>query len=213
MNNFNLILSYVIPILTMVVTIASTVYTVNKRVSNENRETHKPYLVLNTITALKELDKRKYYLTIKGRNYSLSNNQQTNPIPIELLIKNIGYGVATNIRFYNLLNGEQIEGTQEISVDENQKLFTTLDIGVNEEKKIQAKVLGIINDNIEEHNRILCIYKDLNEHIYTFILCINMKDEDNYDFFSYQPSSRSYKRWIKENEKQYKKIKKKYEDK
>ena len=205
-------------IATIIITIVTTVYTVNKRVENEKRETHMPYIILEKVIALEDIDTRKYYLTFYGRNYSnlKIKTKQEKYLPIELLIKNIGYGVATNIKFYNLLTGNQIEGTQESHKEENQRLFTTLDAGVNEEKKIQAKLIGTIltkrKTTIEEHNRILCVYKDLNEHIYTSIFCINMKDEDNYDFFAYQPSSKSYKRWIKENKRQYKEILKKYSE-
>lgn len=205
-------------IATIIITIVTTVYTVNKRVENEKRETHMPYIILEKVIALEDIDTRKYYLTFYGRNYSnlKIKTKQEKYLPIELLIKNIGYGVATNIKFYNLLTGNQIEGTQESHKEENQRLFTTLDAGVNEQKKIQAKLIGTIltkrKTTIEEHNRILCVYKDLNEHIYTSIFCINMKDEDNYDFFAYQPSSKSYKRWIKENKKQYKEILKKYSE-
>lgn len=205
-------------IATIIITIVTTVYTVNKRVENEKRETHMPYIILEKVIALEDIDTRKYYLTFYGRNYSdlKIKPKQEKYLPIELLIKNIGYGVATNIKFYNLLTGNQIEGTQESHKEENQRLFTTLDAGVNEQKKIQAKLIGTIltkrKTTIEEHNRILCVYKDLNEHIYTSIFCINMKDEDNYDFFAYQPSSKSYKRWIKENKRQYKEILKKYSE-
>lgn len=205
-------------IATIIITIVTTVYTVNKRVENEKRETHMPYIILEKVIALEDIDTRKYYLTFYGRNYSnlKIKPKQEKYLPIELLIKNIGYGVATNIKFYNLLTGNQIEGTQESHKEENQRLFTTLDAGVNEQKKIQAKLIGTIltkrKTTIEEHNRILCVYKDLNEHIYTSIFCINMKDEDNYDFFAYQPSSKSYKRWIKENKKEYKEILKKYSE-
>lgn len=210
MDEINLIYSYMVPLLTMVVTIFTTVYTVNKRVANEKKETHKPYLVLSSVNELKTLDKKKYYLTINGKK-DTNTDKIPNPLPIEIVIKNIGYGVATNVRFFNLLTAEPIEGTQEISFDHNQKLFTTLDFGVEESKKIQAKLIDLTISK-EHQNRILCVYKDLNEHTYSFILSINMKDEDNYDFFSYQPASRSYKRWKKENIKQYRKIIKQYKE-
>ena len=35
-------------------------------------------------------------------------------------LENIGYGVASNIKFYNLLNGSQIYGTQKNNEDKNQ---------------------------------------------------------------------------------------------
>ena len=213
-----ILISAIISLLTLVITVMTTLYTVNKRVENENKETHKPYIILDKIMTLSALDLKKYYLTFYGRNYGNLPVKEKDEsfLPIELVIKNIGYGVATNIRFYNLLTGEQFDGAQESSKEDNQRLFTTLDAGVNELKKVQVKLIGRVlakkTNVIEEHNRILCVYKDLNEHIYTFIFCINMKDEKNYDYFAYQPSSRSYKRWINENKKQFNKILKEYSE-
>lgn len=66
---------------------------------------------------------------------------------------------------------------------------------------------GIIT---EDHLRILCVYQDLNKNVYNFIISINVKQNGFYDFFAYQPSSNSYKRWIKQNKKQLKKIYKDY---
>ena len=86
-----------------------------------------------------------------------------------------------------------------------QKLFTTLDIASNAEKEIQANVFENAGD-IDEHNRILCIYQDLNGNIYDFIISINTKTKNNYDFFAYQRSSHSYRKWINENKVQYKSI-------
>ena len=173
-------ISILLSIATLIITILTTIYTVNKRIENEKRETHMPYIILEKVLSLKEIDKHKYYLTFYGRNYNLRKPKKTDItyIPIEIALKNIGYGVATNIKFYDLLTGKPIEGTQESDKEANQKLFTTLDAGVNEIKKIQAQLIGSILTKrktvIEEHNRILCVYKDLNEHVYTFIFCINI---------------------------------------
>lgn len=209
-------ISTLLSVLTIIITVATTLYTVNMRVENENRETHKPYIILDKVIRMDDINPSKYYLTLYGRNYLAENAKNEQCLSLELLIKNIGYGVATNIKFYNLLNSEEILGTQESNKDENQKLFTTLDVGIGAEKKIPAKLIGTIIKKeqgvIEEHNRILCVYKDLNEHIYTFIFCINMKESNRYDYFAYQPSSKSYKRWIKENNKEYQNILKKYKD-
>ena len=38
-----------LPILSIVIPVFATVYTVNNRIKNENRENHKPYLLLDKI--------------------------------------------------------------------------------------------------------------------------------------------------------------------
>ena len=213
-----------LPVLTILIPVFTTIYTVNRRVENENKESHKPYLVLHKIEKIKRLDVLRYHLMIIGRNYRSQNHllsdeelahiSRDEDLNVEFYIRNIGYGVATNIRFYDLLSGKEIYGTQESSKEQNQKLFTTFDIASMEEKTLQACVISYLPEEEgmmkEEHNRILCVYKDLNDHIYSFIISINIKNKEYYDFFAYQPSSRSYKKWIKQNKKQYHIILEKY---
>lgn len=206
-----------LPVLSILIPVYTTIYTVNRRVENENKETHKPYLVLKKIDELKTFNIYEYYLTLIGRNFlekyktltydEMLEQEKENQLQIKLLFRNIGYGVATNIKFYDLLTAQEIYGTQASNKEQNQKLFTTFDIASSEEKDVQAKVLSVITDEDhvikEDHNRVLCVYKDLNNHTYSFIFSINIKNHGHYDFFAYQPSSRSYKKWIKQNKKQY----------
>lgn len=209
-----------IPVTSMMITVFATLYTVSQRVKNENREKHKPYLSLNDIEQQKEIDEYKYYLTLTGRNYIEKQNiitdkkQENEYIPVTLLLDNIGYGVASNIKFYNLLTGIEIRGTQTPSKDKNQKLFTTFDIASNQQKTVQAKIINTkkTTEEIEipDHCRILCVYQDLNGNIYNLIISINIKSNDSYDFFTYQRTSHSYQKWIKENKTQYKKIMRQY---
>ncbi len=213
-----------IPSASMIITVFATLYTVSKRVENENKEKHKPYITLNKIEPLKKIDEYEYYLTIIGRNFQenqkiitieqLENIKENNCLKVTLLIDNIGYGVASNIKFYDLLTGNPIHGTQTPSKDKNQKLFTTFDIAKDKEKQVQAKIINTIKttDEIQQpdHSRILCVYQDLNGNIYDFIISINIKSQDAYDFFAYQRTSHSYKKWIRDNKKQYKKIIKNY---
>lgn len=212
-----------LPILSIVIPVFATVYTVNNRIKNENRENHKPYLLLDKIENINEIDRFSYYLVPIGRNYlekhkevDYSNLEDSNSINVKLRLRNIGYGVATNIKFYNLLTAKQVHGTQSSSKDQNQQLFTTFDIAADEEKSVQAILINHLKEDesilVEDHFRILCVYQDLNNNVSNFIISINAKENKHYDFFTYQPSSMSYKKWIKENKKQFIAIMKKYMD-
>ena len=206
------------------ITVFATLYTVSERIKNENKEKHKPYLTLNDIEQLEKIDEYKYYFTIFGRNYkkyhkelTIEQIQETKKkeyIEVRLLLDNIGYGVASNIKFYDLLTGEQIKGTQTPSKEKNQKLLTTFDIASSKEKQVQVKIFNKIEKDEEiespDHCRILCIYQDLNGNTYDFIISINIKSNNAYDFFTYQRTSHSYEKWINENKKNYKKIIKEY---
>lgn len=212
-----------LPILSIVIPVFATVYTVNNRIKNENRENHKPYLLLEEVEDIDEIDTYSYYLVPVGRNYleehpdiDYNNIKGNNDLTVELKIRNIGYGVASNIKFYNLLNAKQVHGTQESSKEQNQQLFTTFDIAANETKGVQAKIINLLKEKdgiiVEDHVRILCVYQDLNNNVSNFIISINAKENEHYDFFTYQPSSMSYRKWIKENRKQFNSIMKKYMD-
>lgn len=219
MDMIALWIDILLPILTILIPVFTTIYTVTNRIKNENREEHKPYIILDSIKDLDALDTHKYFLTAVGRNYKeeyeINNDLNSeNKIYLNLVLKNIGYGVASNIKFYDLLTGCEIHGMQDSIKNQNQKLFTTFDIAKDESKNVQMQVISLIKeeDGIlkEDHNRILCVYEDLNNNVYSTIITINMKEKTHYDFFAYQPTSRSYKRWIKENRKEYKKIYKEY---
>lgn len=208
-----------IPVASMVITVFATVYTVTERVKNENKEKHKPYLTLNDIQPLDKIDEYKYHFTVVGKNYREQNNiskdekaNEKEYIPVTLLLDNIGYGVASNIKFYDLLTAENLHGDQSQIKEQNQKLFMTFDVAINKEKQVQLKILNKIEDEItaSDYCRILCMYQDLNGNVYDFIICINIKSNKTYDFFAYQRTSHSYLKIISENDKQYKKIKKDY---
>ena len=97
--DYTLILTIASIIVPVCATIIATIYTVENRVKAE----HKPYLVLDNISNVKEIDKRNYYIVLKGKNnkeeFSITTPLKDN-INVKVRIKNIGYGVATNARFY-----------------------------------------------------------------------------------------------------------------
>lgn len=210
-----------IPVTSMIITVFATLYTVTERVKNENKEKHKPYLALNDIDKLDKLDEYKYYLTVLGKNYKeehqnwsideINKTEEKDYIMVRYLLDNIGYGVASNIKFYDLLTGEQIKGTQTPSKDKIQKLVTTFDIASNKQKQVQAKILNKIGkEEPQDHCKILCIYQDLNGNTYDFILRINIKSNDSYDFSTYQRTSHSYAKCISQYKKNYERIIKEY---
>ena len=200
----NLWTNILVPIASMLITVFATVYTVSKRVENENKEKHKPYIILNNIEYLKQLDEFKYYYRLKGKNVG-EDKQKLNVL---LLLENIGYGVASNIKFYNLITSEEIKGTQTLTNEKNQKLFTTFDIAISQQKKVQFQIENTIKNNKDEC-KILCVYQDLNGNTYDFIINIDIKTNDTYDFYTYQRTSHSYNKIINKNQ-NYNKIMNEY---
>ena len=198
-------ITIIISLLTILVSLFVAVYTVHGRIKNENKEKHKPYLVLKSLQNLKSLDQYNYYITLKKHDVGKEIE-----IPFNIILENIGYGVASNIRFYDLLTGECIKGTQVLDKNINQQLFTTLDVASSNIIQIQMLLTNYLNPNGVSHNRMLCIYQDLNQNIYDFIIHINVKNKSNYDFYAYQRSSKSYQKCIEESKKEYNKAIKDY---
>lgn len=196
---------YVYPLVAILIPVMATIHTLNMRLRNENREKHQPYLILESITNLFHLNKSKYYLTL----YNEEDIRKSNELQLEIFLKNIGYGVATNVKFYNLVEGNQIDGCQKLNDNINQKLFTTFDIASSEDRKVQFVIRYSGSNN---NYRIVCIYQDLNHNVYNFMMAINIKKKNKFDYFSYQPSSLSYQRAYNENKKNMEKILKEYKN-
>lgn len=212
MSNY---LSIALTILSIIIPVFATIYTGYIRIKNENKESHKPYLVLGEIEKISNVNRFVYFLAILGDKIKKATPEEVNELSkssasvnVSLSLKNIGYGVASNIKFYDLETSKSIIGLQETSKTMNQKKFTTFDIPKDREKKVQT---CLINDRDEitikeESYCILCIYQDLNENIYDFIIGIDIKDGGAYDFFAFQRSSHSYNKLLKNYKANYKKI-------
>lgn len=212
MENYTFLLTIASIIIPVLVTIFMSIYTVENRVKAE----HKPYLVLDAIQSINKIDKIYYFVVMLGnkirKKYSkdeldgmIEANQDIN---VKVRLKNIGYGVATNIRFYDLNTGKKIYGNQQVTSDTDQQLFTTFDIAIEEVKSVQTSLLiGKINGQIiEDSINTLCMYQDLNGNIYNFVFVINIKSGGGYSYYAYQPSSHSYNELISKYKQQQKQI-------
>lgn len=203
MEDITLILTVASIIVPVCATIIMSVYTVEMRVKAE----HKPYVVLNSISQLNRIDKCYYFITLLGKKLQKKCTKeeikllvnQDNNINVKINLKNIGYGVATNINFYNLETAEKIYGNQEINSNIDQKLFTTFDIASNEEKSVQTSLITMKESEkiLEDSMKVLCIYQDLNGNVYNFVFVINIKSGGGYSYYAFQRSSHSYKRLIR----------------
>ena len=203
MEDITLILTVASIIVPVCATIIMSVYTVEMRVKAE----HKPYVVLSRISELSKIDKCYYFITLLGKKLQKKCTEeeikelvnQDNNINVKIDLKNIGYGVATNINFYNLETAEKIYGNQEVNDSMGQKLFTTFDIASNEEKGVQTFLITMEKDGkiVEDSINTLCIYQDLNGNVYNFVFTINIKSGGGYSYYAYQRSSHSYKRLLR----------------
>lgn len=215
------VVNILLPTFAILLPVVVTLYTVDNRIKARNKENHQPYLILEKVENVKKFDELSYFLTPVGRNYlekhgTIDYDKLTEEdyILVKLALHNIGYGVATNIKFYNLLNGEQVHGDQKSDPSKDQKLFTTLDMEATEIKHIQTRLIKSVSErkHTEDQIRLLCVYTDLNDNVYDLIISINAKNNKHYDFYAYEPSSKSYKSYKKIYLTNYKKIVKDYSE-
>lgn len=207
MEGFTILLTIASIVVPVCATIIAAIYTVENRVKAE----HKPYVVLDCISNINKIDKCFYYIVMMGKKFKNKAAKDVlidDSINVKIKIKNIGYGVATNVRFYNLETGEKIQGLQDVEENIDQRLFTTFDLAANEERSVQAS-LSTRKDGdtfLEDVIDTLCIYQDLNGNVYDFVFSINIKSGGGYSYFAYQPSSHSYKQLMSDFRKEKKKI-------
>lgn len=216
MEKYTFLLTIASIIVPVCATIIASVYTVVNRVKAE----HKPYIILDKIENISSLDKCLYFVVMLGNKIrnkypdkeleKLTHSDKN--IDVKIRLKNIGYGVATNIRFYDLNTGKKIYGNQEVTENLDQKLFTTFDIASNESKSVQTSLVIKESDGklVEDTISIMCVYQDLNNNIYDFLYVIHIKSGGGYNYYAYQPSSNSYKRLLKKYKGQKRKIIKDY---
>ena len=205
--------SIILTMMTIFIPVFATIYTGHIRIKNENKEGHKPYLVLGAIEKIATVNRFAYFLAILGNKIKKISadevdelSKQQSNVNISLALKNIGYGVASNIKFYDLEVARQIIGLQDYSTTMNQKRFTTFDIPKHCEKKVQTCLISDKDFISEDSYIILCVYQDLNQNIYDFIIGIDVKEGGAYDFYAFQRSSHSYNKFVKNYKKNYKMI-------
>ena len=56
MNVINFWLDFLLPILSIIIPVFATLYTVNNRIKNQNRENHQPYVVLDSIVDIDKIN-------------------------------------------------------------------------------------------------------------------------------------------------------------
>ena len=92
-----------LPILSIIIPVFATVYTVNNTINARNKENHQPYLVLEKVLDVDDINKFSYYLTPVGRNYL-----EAHP---EIDYSNIECENDINIKNNNIMmNSEEFNG-------------------------------------------------------------------------------------------------------
>lgn len=222
---------FIVPLVVTIITTMINVWLVNKntnmQIENQNKETYRPRLMLSDIRCIQRENNEIHFFA-----HSIGFNKKEDFVSlfVNIILENIGNGIANDISFYMLNTGKEC---LEIQVDDreiNQKINSTLEIP--KDKSYPIRFLFNFNgkqmeneDDIVAGGTILliCNYKDLNNNNFKILIgCILKKyepfkteDEDygfsvynrgNFSFFYYQEGTIAYRKIINKYKTNYGKI-------
>lgn len=194
----------------------------NKQIERQSIESYRPRLKMNDARIL---EKNKYISfyglfsnNLKGKDVFTGKYRYAR---LNIGLENIGVGLAQDIEFYSLHNGEECVRVLSIMENQNQKMFSTEEIAVNQKMNFDFELRYTLNEEAvgiekEDFAIILCAYKDINGNKYEIILGVTIKneieDEDGniklaIDSYYYQENTDSFKRTIEKYKENYEKIK------
>ena len=187
----------------------------NKQILNQNIQSTRPRLKLEEVIKSnpKEINKKGTYEVVSK---NANRTQDDILLFYKIILKNIGYGIANDIKFYNLHNGNICLQRIFMNFNENQTVFQTEEIANGDEcdfnfriifNQQQKNVVEIENDAV----LLLCNYKDLYNTNYKLIIGIrykgkNNKDTELVDYFYYQEGTYFYEKIINKYRDNYEKI-------
>ena len=201
--------------------IASTIVTcrnTNKQIEDQNRETYRPRL------RLKKIENVDNNLTEVENEISsrFHKEQRNDSIRIKITLENIGYGIANNIEFFNLINSERCFRTQVLQDKINQLELSTYEIAKDKAEEFQMLIL-YNRDAVEDKQNSdgdfilnLCNYEDLNRNNYKILIGYSIKniekaenspkDRIYFDYYYYQEGTKEYNYMVNKYKSQYEKI-------
>lgn len=204
----------------------------NKQIENQNKETYRPRLRLKSIKDIFGVENEKI---LYANSFGFNEDKRSLYIYLQIELENIGYGIANDISFYMLNNGERCNEWQPEIKTENLQLDSTMEIPKGSSEIIKFGVhfdYNLIKEQTKDSDNhdtmvLICNYKDLNNNNYKILIgCILKRYEGaqmrfyhtdnriessfdlNFDYYYYQENTEEYNSMISmENVKDnYKKI-------
>ena len=170
---------FIVPVITTAITTLINVWLVNKntnkQIENQNKETYRPRLKLNNIEVV-EHNINERYLYAHSTNFKEKSGGIS--LYVDVMLENIGNGIANDLSFYMLNSGHKCLGIQVQNKNANQILNSTLEIPKDRIEKIKFlfnfnnEQLSSNDDELDIDDAILliCNYKDLNNNDYKILI-------------------------------------------
>lgn len=196
----------------------------NKQIENQNRETYKPRLKLLSFKNRNRNNDKPEYM---ASSYYYDKDKNSYNVYTNLILENIGNGIAHDITFYTLNDGEPCVAAQSIENNKNQESFSTKEIP--KDGQLEFPFFISFNEEKVEIDKysetdfclIICNYKDLNQNNYKLLICYAVKGKDYEEkdeegneiengcfksFYYYQEGTKNYKAMIEKNQNSYNEI-------
>lgn len=181
----------------IILALIGVLWSTNKQIENQNRESHRPYIVIDEVKQIQiDVKMENYTFWYKVETQKVIDNKilsKTNK-KFEILISNIGYGLAKDVTFYQLSDKKEILksyrksttaipiSTFDIAHDKNKSVVFDIDFFSREYKKVgnteNGKANFVYNYQNPDIFEFIIFYRDLNNNIYATIVMLNLYASD-----------------------------------
>lgn len=177
---FVIIAPIVITIVTTLVNVRLVNENTNRQIENQNKETYRPRLSLKNVKSIcHDVYERHLYAYSAG----FDESKEKAVLYVDVVLENVGNGLANDITFYMLNSGKKCLGIQVEDNDVNQELNSTLEIP--KDSSYPVKFLFNFNRKLQDEELdadgtilLVCNYKDLNNNNFKILIgCILKKYE------------------------------------
>ena len=227
------IIDIIVQAFAIIVSASISIIITNKQIRNQNKETYRPRLKVNSITNRRHSSKRSEYMVFSY--YYKSNKEDFNSY-ISIELENIGNGLANDITFYDLIHAERCAACQSLNSESNQQIHSTEEVPKDASISLpfwvtlnRENILNVYNTN-NDFALLICNYKDLNNNNYKLLIYYSAKKIDKdikdsngkmiknackIDFYYHQEETYHFKAMMEKYKENYEKIEKmiKSEDK
>lgn len=172
---------YIFFVVPTIVTIIGTLINVwlvnkntNKQIENQNKETYRPRLRLKDIKVAEHNINERY---LYAHSLGFKEDKEGVSLYVDITLENIGNGIANDLSFYMLNNGNKCLGIQVENKNRNQVLNSTLEISKDNSETIKflfnfnkEQLYGDNNSFDDDAILLICNYKDLNNNNYKILI-------------------------------------------
>lgn len=204
----------------------------NRQIKNQNLQTYRPHVViylhtysLKKVSDLSNPQKAEYFKAMQEnkvmhidfrRGVELNNSKNSYSLIVNIIVSNIGYGIADNLRLKCLtMNGEFekemiSEPGEKILYYPCSKLDNVRHLKKDENKEVQLYIDLYNLHHPNEWIHLLLFYTDLNKNVHSTIIMINIGLCDIVQFTIIPSNTNAFENILNDRNINYQKLMKEY---